>query len=229
MSGIHALVRLLLEQRRLDERRGLDTGAFISGYEGSPLGGLDQELTRAQLPSGPARRRVPPGPQRGARRDRRRRHAAARRAAASTAHDGVTGFWYGKNPGLDRAADAIRHGNISGTAPLGGAVALIGDDPASKSSTLPSACEPLCRSLLMPLLAPSTVREIVVLGLHAVALSRESGLWTGLKIVTELADGTATVDRRRARHRGPGTERARGRRRRRCCSPRPRATPSRTR
>ncbi len=109
-------------------------------------------------------------------------------------HDGVTGFWYGKNPGLDRAADAIRHGVMSGTAPLGGAVALIGDDPASKSSTLPSACEPLCRSLLMPLLAPATVREIIVLGLHAVALSRESGLWTGLKIVTELADGSATVD-----------------------------------
>ncbi len=193
MSGIHALVRLLLEQRRLDARRGLDTAAFISGYEGSPLGGLDQELVRSRGHLDPLDIVFRPG----------LNEELAATAVAGTQllgelpehdHDGVTGFWYGKNPGLDRAADAIRHGVMSGTAPLGGAVALIGDDPASKSSTLPSACEPLCRSLLMPVLAPATVREIVVLGLHAVALSRESGLWTGLKIVTELADGSATVD-----------------------------------
>ena len=193
MSGIHALVRLLLEQRRLDQRRGLDTGVFISGYEGSPLGGLDQELARAHRHLDPLGVVFRPG----------LNEELAATAVSGTQllgelsehdHDGIVGFWYGKNPGLDRAADAIRHGNITGTAPLGGAVALIGDDPAAKSSTLPSACEPLCRSLMMPILAPATVREIVVLGLHAVALSRESGLWTGLKIVTELADGTATVD-----------------------------------
>ncbi len=193
MSGIHALVRLLLEQRRLDQRRGLDTGIFISGYEGSPLGGLDQELARAHGHLDPLGVVFRPG----------LNEELAATAVSGTQllgelteheHDGIVGFWYGKNPGLDRAADAIRHGNVTGTAPLGGAVALIGDDPAAKSSTLPSACEPLCRSLMMPVLAPSTVREIVVLGLHAVALSRESGLWTGLKIVTELADGTATVD-----------------------------------
>ena len=193
MSGIHALVRLLLEQRRLDARRGLDTGVFISGYEGSPLGGLDQELARASDHLDPLGVVFQPG----------LNEELAATAVSGTQllgelpeheHDGVVGFWYGKNPGLDRAADAIRHGVVTGTAPLGGAVALIGDDPAAKSSTLPSACEPLCRSLLMPVLAPATVREVVVLGLHAVALSRESGLWTGLKIVTELADGTATVD-----------------------------------
>ncbi len=193
MSGIHALVRLMLEQRRLDARRGLDTGAFVSGYEGSPLGGLDQELARAREHLDPLNIVFRPG----------LNEELAATAVSGTQllsqvpehdHDGVVGYWYGKNPGLDRAADAIRHGGIAGTAPLGGAVALIGDDPAAKSSTLPSACEPLCRSLLMPLLAPSTVREIIVLGLHAVALSRESGLWSGLKIVTEIADGSATVD-----------------------------------
>jgi indolepyruvate ferredoxin oxidoreductase len=193
MSGIHALVRLLLEQRRLDARRGLDTGIFVSGYEGSPLGGFDQELARCAEHLDPLGIVFRPG----------LNEELAATAVSGTQllgelpeheHDGIVGFWYGKNPGLDRAADAIRHGVITGTAPLGGAVALIGDDPAAKSSTLPSASESLCRSLMMPLLAPSTVREIVVLGLHAVALSRESGLWTGLKIVTEIADGSATVD-----------------------------------
>jgi indolepyruvate ferredoxin oxidoreductase len=193
ISGVQALVRLTLDQRRLDRRRGLDTGVFVSGYQGSPLGTVDKEMHRA------------------------RRHlkgegivfqAGLNEELAATAvagtqllgqldarrHEGVTGFWYGKSPGLDRAADAIRHGNLSGTAPLGGAVAWIGDDPASKSSTVPSASEPLCRSLLMPLLAPGTVQELLQFGLHAVAISRAAGLWTGLKIVADIADASATID-----------------------------------
>ena len=109
-------------------------------------------------------------------------------------HDGVVGFWYGKNPGLDRAADAIRHGNYSGTAPLGGAVALIGDDPTSKSSTLPSSSLSMARSLSVPLLSPGSVADVVRLGLHAVALSRYSGLWAGLQIVADVADGAAVID-----------------------------------
>ena len=109
-------------------------------------------------------------------------------------HAGVTGFWFGKNPGLDRAADAIRHANLVGASALGGAVALIGDDPASKSSTVPSACEQMCQSMSVPLLAPSSVPEIISYGLHAVALSRASGLWTGLKIVADIADASTTVD-----------------------------------
>ncbi len=107
--------------------------------------------------------------------------------------DGVTGFWFGKNPGFDRAADAIRHSTLSGTAPLGGAVALIGDDPTSKSSTVPSSCEQACRSLTMPLLSPGSLAEVMALGIHAVELSRYAGLWTGLKIVADLADASATV------------------------------------
>src|SRR6202043_3700472 len=89
---------------------------------------------------------------------------------------GVTGFWFGKDPGLDPAPDATRHATLSGPAPLGGAVALIGDDPSAKSSTVPSSCEPICRSLVLPLLAPGNVAEILRFGLHAVALSRYAGL-----------------------------------------------------
>ena len=107
--------------------------------------------------------------------------------------DGVVGFWFGKNPGLDRAADAIRHASVSGTSPLGGAVAVVGDDPLSKSSTLPSSCEQMARALGVPVLAPSSVADIIPLGLHAVALSRYAGLWGALKIVADIADASATV------------------------------------
>jgi indolepyruvate ferredoxin oxidoreductase len=193
ISGIQALVRLTLEQRRLDASRGLDTGVFVSGYQGSPLGGVDMEMARAAAFLDPAGVVFRPGVN----------EELAATAVAGTQllgrvpgrrHDGVTGFWYGKNPGLDRAADAIRHGNLVGTATLGGAVAWIGDDPASKSSTVPSSCEPMVQSLVVPLLAPGTVPEILSLGLHAVALSRATGLWTGLKIVADIADASATID-----------------------------------
>ncbi len=193
ISGVQALVRLTLQQRRLDQTRGLDTRVFVSGYQGSPLGGLDQELGRAKRLLDPAGVVFRPGVN----------EELAATAVAGTQqlgavpgrrHAGVTGFWYGKNPGLDRAADAIRHGNLAGTATLGGAVAWIGDDPACKSSTVPSSCEPIAQSLLMPLLAPGTVAEIIEFGLHAVALSRASGLWTGLKIVADIADASATID-----------------------------------
>ncbi|MFB4277652.1 MULTISPECIES: indolepyruvate ferredoxin oxidoreductase family protein [unclassified Nonomuraea] len=193
ISGIQALVRLTLEQRRLDEERGLDTRAFVTGYQGSPLGGVDLEMGRAARFLEPAGVVFKPG----------LNEELAATAVAGTQlleqvpgrrHDGVTGFWYGKNPGLDRAADAIRHANVAGTAPLGGAVAWIGDDPGCKSSTLPSSCEPMCQSLSMPLLAPGSVAEIVEFGLHAVAMSRATGLWVGLKIVADIADASATVD-----------------------------------
>ncbi len=193
MSGIQAIVRLLLDQRRLDLARGLKTGMFVSGYQGSPLGGLDLEIERA------ARHLDPLGVvfQAGLNEELAATAVAGTQLLGELEHrhvDGVTGFWFGKAPGLDRAADAIRHGNVSGTAPLGGAVALIGDDPASKSSTVPSSSEPMCRSLMMPVLAPGTVGELLDLGLHAVALSRHCGLWTGLKITADVADASAIVD-----------------------------------
>jgi indolepyruvate ferredoxin oxidoreductase len=193
MSGIQAMVRMVLEQRRLDRSRGFDTAAFVSGYEGSPLGGLDLEFDRARRRLDEEGVVFAPG----------LNEELAATAVAGTQllvdvpghdHDGVVGFWYGKNPGLDRAADAIRHGNYSGTTPLGGAVALIGDDPTCKSSTLPSSSVSMARSLSLPLLSPSSVAEVVHLGLHAVALSRYSGLWAGLQIVADVADGSAVVD-----------------------------------
>ncbi len=188
---------MMLDQRRLDDRRGHDTGVFVSGYQGSPLGGLDQELTRSRRWLEPAGVVFTPG----------LNEELAATAVGGTQllgqldgrrKEGVTGFWFGKNPGLDRAADAIRHATLSGTAPLGGAVALIGDDPSAKSSTVPSSCEPICRSLVLPLLAPGSIDEILSLGLHAVALSRHAGLWTGLKLVADLADASATVTAGRA-------------------------------
>jgi indolepyruvate ferredoxin oxidoreductase len=192
MSGIQALVRLLIEQRRLDGRRGLDTGVFVTGYPGSPLGGLDREIARAREHLEPLGIVFSPGVN----------EELAATAVNGTqlveqlpgrTHDGVVGFWYGKAPGLDRAADAIRHGNVSGTSHLGGAVALIGDDPICKSSTLPSSCELMAESLMMPLFSPTGVDDIVGVGLHAVALSRAAGLWTAIKIVSDVADASAAV------------------------------------
>ncbi|MBF6619922.1 MAG: indolepyruvate ferredoxin oxidoreductase family protein [Patulibacter sp.] len=193
LNGIQALVRIALDQQRLDERAGHRNGIFVSGYPGSPLGGVDRELEREHQRLSAARVVFRPG----------LNEELAATAVSGTQLlgelerrrvDGVTGFWFGKSPGLDRAADAIRHGNLAGTSPLGGAVAWIGDDPASKSSTVPSSSEPLCRSLFVPLLAPGTVREQLELGLHAVALSRHAGLWSGLKIVADVADASAVVE-----------------------------------
>jgi len=192
LSGIEALVRLLLTQRRLDRARNLSTALFISGYEGSPLGGLDQQLQRAQALLTEADIVFTPG----------LNEELAATAVGGTQLtgelpgrrvDGVVGFWYGKNPGFDRAADAIRHASVSGTSPLGGAVALVGDDPMSKSSTLPSSCEQTARALGLPVLTPSSVSDVVPLGLHAVALSRYAGVWSALKIVADIADASATV------------------------------------
>jgi indolepyruvate ferredoxin oxidoreductase len=192
MTGVQALVRLPLEQRRADERAGLNTAAFISGYPGSPLGGYDLELTRnAKLLAA---------------------HGIVHRPAvneelAATAvmgsqrahllpqarHDGVVGYWYGKAPGLDRAGDAMRHGNYGGVARTGGALVLVGDDPTAKSSTIPSASETTLAALLVPVLYPGDVQEVLDLGLHGVAMSRCAGLWVGLKMTVNIADGWGSV------------------------------------
>ncbi len=192
LSGIEAVVRLLLTQRRLDSLRHLSTALFVSGYEGSPLGGLDQQLQRAHDLLTQADVVFSPG----------LNEELAATAVGGTQLvgelagrrvDGVVGFWYGKNPGFDRAADAIRHANMSGTPPLGGAVALVGDDPLCKSSTLPSSCELTARALGVPVLTPASVADVITLGLHAVALSRHAGLWSALKIVADIADASATI------------------------------------
>ena len=102
-------------------------------------------------------------------------------------------MWYGKAPGLDRAADSLRHGNFVGVSRTGGGLAVVGDDPSCKSSTIPSASEPMFASLHMPVFFPGNVQEVLDLGLHAFACSRASGLWVGFKIVTNVADGVGTA------------------------------------
>ncbi|HEU4974453.1 MAG TPA: indolepyruvate ferredoxin oxidoreductase family protein [Baekduia sp.] len=192
VSGIQALVRVMLDQVRADRRRGLRTATFVSGYQGSPLGGLDQEILRLGDLAGEHALHFTPG---------LNEELAATAVYGSQLAlglpgpkvDGVTGFWYGKNPGLDRAMDALRHANYAGTHPKGGAVALVGDDPSSKSSTLPSAAEATLAALHMPTFFPGTLQEVLDLGLHAVACSRASGLWSAMKIVTAIADAAGTV------------------------------------
>jgi len=192
-SGIQAIARLPFDQRRADDRAGLNTGAFVSGYQGSPLGGIDKELIRltklreqwnVQFQSGVNEELAATsviGTQ-----------LVGGRPEATV--DGVTGWWYGKNPGLDRAADAIRHGNFQGASRHGGMVLWVGDDPGCKSSTLPSAAEATLAAMHIPVLYPSTIQEVLDLGRHAVALSRASGLWSAMKIVTSVADSAGVAD-----------------------------------
>ncbi len=192
VSGVQALARLPIEQLRADRRAGLDTAAFISGYPGSPLGGYDQELSRACRSASELPIICRPG--------MNEEYAATAvmgsqlaNAHADARYDGVVGIWYGKAPGVDRASDALRHAVYAGTSNRGGAIALVGDDPIAKSSTVPSSSAGLVAQLHMPLFYPGDPCEALDLGRHAVALSRASGLWSALKIVSDVADGTATI------------------------------------
>jgi indolepyruvate ferredoxin oxidoreductase len=192
MTGVQALVRVPIDQRRADERAGLDTACLISGYEGSPLGGYDLELgrnakllTALKIVFRPALNE-----ESGATAVMGSQQAYRRPEAL---HQGVIGLWYGKAPGLDRAADAIRHANLMGVHRYGGALACVGDDPTAKSSTVPSASEMSLMELMLPVLVPAYPHEVLELGLHGIALSRASGLWAGLKIATNVADGSETV------------------------------------
>ena len=192
LSGIQALARLPIEQLRLDQKAGHNTAAFVSGYPGSPLGGLDLELQRALRLAGdlPIVHEPAVNEELAATAVMGSQLAAARPDAR---YEGVVGLWYGKAPGLDRAGDALRHGVFAGSSPLGGAVVLVGDDPACKSSTMPSSSDATLVDLHMPILYPGTVAECLELGLHAVAISRATGLWSSMKIVTPIADGSGTV------------------------------------
>ncbi|MEX2193984.1 MAG: indolepyruvate ferredoxin oxidoreductase family protein [Thermoleophilaceae bacterium] len=193
LTGVQALARLPLDQHRSDRRRGLHTGTFISGYQGSPLGGFDQELSRNREIMREHHVAHVPGlnEELGATGAWGSQLAAALPGAR---YDGVLGMWYGKAPGLDRAMDSLRHGNFVGVSRSGGALALVGDDPSCKSSTIPSASEALLQSLHMPVFFPGDVQEVLDLGLHAFACSRASGLWAGMKIVTNVADAAGTAE-----------------------------------
>jgi indolepyruvate ferredoxin oxidoreductase len=192
LTGIQALVRMLLDRARHDREHGLATAGYVSGYEGSPLGGYDLELARQRdLLSEYGIVHQPGLNEELAATSVSGTQLAGRVGDAK--HDGVTGVWYGKAPGLDRATDALRHANMIGTSPTGGAVALVGDDPAAKSSTLPCSSEMALAGLALPTFYPADPAEALVHGLHAVELSRASGLWSAMKIVTAMADGATTA------------------------------------
>src|SRR5579863_1381778 len=192
LTGIQALVRMLLDRARHDRARGLATACFVSGYEGSPLGGYDLELARH--PKMLAEYNIVHRP--GLNEELAATSVSGSQLAGKVGnakYDGVVGVWYGKAPGLDRATDALRHAHMIGTSPTGGAVALVGDDPAAKSSTLPCSSEMALAGLMMPTFYPADAAEALVHGQHAIELSRASGLWAAMKVVTAMADGASTA------------------------------------
>lgn len=192
MTGIQALVRLPIQQRLRDEAAGLNTGGYVSGYRGSPLGRYDMELLQAHA------------------------HLKARNVVfraglnedlAATAIwgsqqvgnfpgakvDGVFGIWYGKGPGVDRSGDALRHANLAGSSRHGGVVCIAGDDHGSKSSTVANFSDPVFMAVGMPVLYPSNTQELLDFGLHGIAMSRFSGCWIGLKAATDVVEGGGSV------------------------------------
>jgi len=193
LTGVQAIARQLVEQHVRDLGAGSRVGTFVSGYQGSPLGGVDRML--AGMPEVLSEHDIHfvPGLNEELAATSVWGSQAARPASEMT-HDGVVGVWYGKGPGLDRASDALRHATMYGVNPRGGVLLLVGDDPAAKSSTVPAVSERSLAALNIPVLFPRNAREIITMGLHGVALSRLSGCPVALKIVADVADGAWTVD-----------------------------------
>ncbi|MCP1632898.1 indolepyruvate ferredoxin oxidoreductase family protein [Kerstersia gyiorum] len=193
ISGVQALVRLTLVQAERDRTAGLKTGGFVSGYRGSPLGTLDNAFAAVSKLVKDSGIVVLPAVN----------EELAATAIAGTqqinmtpaaAVEGIFSLWYGKGPGLDRAADAIRHGNYQGSSKFGGVVLAIGDDHVAKSSTVVCYSDETVASLQVPLFYPCDAGEVVQYGLHGFAVSRCSGAWIGLKILTEIADSQRVID-----------------------------------
>src|SRR6056300_158085 len=193
ISGIQALVRLPLIQKEKDRLQNLNTAGFISGYKGSPLAGYDLELSRAQNFLDEKSIFHQPG---------LNEEIAATSVWGSQQgeflsrgkFDGVFGIWYGKGPGVDRAMDALKHGNAAGSSKHGGVLAIAGDDHGAKSSTLPHQSDHNFISAFIPYLYPSGVNDIVPYGLLGIAMSRFSGCWIGMKIVSDVADAAMVYD-----------------------------------
>ncbi|MFM8508889.1 MAG: indolepyruvate ferredoxin oxidoreductase family protein, partial [Betaproteobacteria bacterium] len=194
MSGVQALVRLPMLQRHRDALAGLNTAGFVSGYRGSPLGGYDQALWQAQKHLAAQSVVFQPG---------------VNEELAATAvwgtqqldlypqskkHDGVFGIWYGKGPGVDRTADVFKHANMAGTARHGGVIAVAGDDHVAKSSTAAHQSDHIFKACGLPVFFPSTVQDILDMGLHAFAMSRFAGVWTGMKTIQEVVESASSID-----------------------------------
>ena len=192
MTGIQALVRVLLERSRLDRAAGHHTAGLVSGYRGSPLGGLDLELWRRKAILDAHDIRFQPGLNEdlGA---TMLWGAQLLDAFPGKRVDGVFGMWYGKGPGVDRSGDALRCANMMGTSTLGGMLAVAGDDHGAQSSVYPHQTDHIFHSVMMPVLAPAGVQDIIDFGLAGFALSRFSGVWTALKLTSETAEQGATI------------------------------------
>ena len=193
LTGTQALVRLNLMQRQRDLAQGLNTAGYVTGYRGSPLGGIDREFGRAKRFLDDHHVKF---------------HPAVNEDLAATAiwgsqqinlfdrakYDGVFGMWYGKGPGVDRSGDVFRHANMAGTAPNGGVLVMAGDDPACKSSTVPSQSEHALMDANIPILNPIDVQDLLDMGMYGWAMSRFAGLWVGMKCITDNIDTSASVD-----------------------------------
>jgi indolepyruvate ferredoxin oxidoreductase len=194
LTGIQALVRLPIMQRQLDRKSGLNTAGLISGYRGSPLGGYDQELWRSKKYLAQHDIDFEPGINEdlgatilwGAQLVDYYRDQATK--------DGVFTYWYGKAHGVDRSADVFRQANIQGTAKYGGVLAFIDDDHAAESSMFSHQTDQVLESAIMPVLFPASVDEFLSMGLLGMAMSRFSGLWCGMKTITETVESAASVE-----------------------------------
>ncbi|HUP10086.1 MAG TPA: indolepyruvate ferredoxin oxidoreductase family protein, partial [Caldimonas sp.] len=193
MSGVQALVRLPMLQRQRDALAGLNTAGFVSGYRGSPLGGYDQALWQAKKHLAGQHIVFQPG---------------VNEELAATAvwgtqmldlypqskkFDGVFGIWYGKGPGVDRCSDVFKHANMAGTSKHGGVIAIAGDDHVAKSSTAAHQSDHIFKACGLPVFFPSNVQEILDMGLHAFAMSRFAGVWSGMKTIQEVVESAASV------------------------------------
>jgi indolepyruvate ferredoxin oxidoreductase len=192
-SATQALTRLLMEQRVRDAAAGLNTAGYVSGYRGSPLGTLDKALWSAGEHLKAHHVLFRPG---------------VNEDLAATAiwgtqqlkvfegarYDGVYALWYGKGPGVERSGDALHHANLAGTAPHGGVLMAVGDDPVCHSSTVPQQSEFALMAAGIPVLAAGSVQEVYDYGLAGIALSRFAGVWVALKLVTDVAESTAVID-----------------------------------
>ena len=193
VTGAQAIVRMLLMQRERDRLEGFRTAGFVSGYRGSPLGGLDLQLWRARRPLGEAGIVFQPG---------LNEELAATACwgtqqtelAAEGRQDGVFALWYGKGPGVDRSGDVFRHANLAGTSPRGGVLALMGDDHNAESSTNAHATEYAFVDAMIPVLHPAGVQELIDFGLIGYGLSRFAGTWTGIKCVKDNIESTASIE-----------------------------------
>ncbi|MDE2275966.1 MAG: indolepyruvate ferredoxin oxidoreductase family protein, partial [Burkholderiales bacterium] len=193
MSGVQALVRLPMLQRQRDAMAGLNTAGFISGYRGSPLGGYDQALWAAKKHLDENHIVFQPGvnEELGATAVWGTQQLDLYPQAGK--YDGVFGIWYGKGPGVDRCSDVFKHANMAGTSRHGGVIAIAGDDHVAKSSTAAHQSDHIFKACGLPVFFPSNVQDILDMGLHALAMSRYSGVWSGMKTIQEVVESSASV------------------------------------